>query len=241
MKQKSIIFFILLIICIYIATIYVIKNTISNYSNNIEREKNIKKLRGLIWSSYILTTFITIYLLIQQYSKIGFYHNKTLFSITILILLLNTYLTSHEECILINQLITNSKKKLEDMYTILTIMVVINVVSLLVLIYRGEGTKIYNPKYEYLHYELRETNGKIIPNALKNKPIIKPTKNITYKNVFQNNYKKIGKSILEKIQNVPNLQKLKKVSKTYINPILLEPKKLLRLETYINPILYKRN
>ena len=81
-------------------------------------------------------------------------------------------MTLQEECMLKSQLITNSENKLQDTYKILTIMVVINVVILLVLIYTEEETKIYKPKYEYLHYDLEETNGKILLNILNNKYLL---------------------------------------------------------------------
>ena len=87
--KNGVTFFIMLIIGLYIATIYLNKKTIDNYSSISERDKNLNNLRGLFWSSYITSTVITIYLLIKLYSKKGFYYNKSAFVITILILLLN--------------------------------------------------------------------------------------------------------------------------------------------------------
>ena len=98
--KNGIILFIFLIIGLYIGTITLNKKTIDDYSNISERDKNLNNLRGLTWASYITTTVITIYLLIKLFSKTGFYYNKSMFVITILILLLNTALTMHEDILL---------------------------------------------------------------------------------------------------------------------------------------------
>ena len=123
--------FIVLIIGLYIGIISLNKETIDIYSNISERDKNLNNLRGLTWASYITTTVITIYLLIRMFSKTGFYYNKSMFVITILILLLNTALTIHEDILLKESLIKiNTEHNLKNIYVTSTIMIVINVISL---------------------------------------------------------------------------------------------------------------
>lgn len=205
--KNGVTFFIMLIIGLYIATIYLNKKTIDNYSSISERDKNLNNLRGLFWSSYITSTVITIYLLIKLYSKKGFYYNKSAFVITILILLLNTGLIIHEEYTIKELLLKiNTQHNLDDMYTIPTIMTVVNIISLLALMYTN-----------------KEENG-----------TIKQTQNIMYENVFQNRTTPyIDPSLLlppkRKIKNVEKIRR--KLAAVYINPSLMSKK---QSEAYIN-------
>ena len=218
--KNGIIYFILLIIGIYIATIYVNKKTIDEYENISERDKNLNNIRGLIWGSYIVVTTITIYLLVKLYSKTGFYYNKFMFIITIIILLVNTGLTIHEEYILKDLLSKiNNDHQLNNIYIISTIMVVINIISLIGLMYTNEESKIYRPKYETIQYQYTQDGGIIAPSLLRtNKTNIEPTKNIVYENVFQNK------------------------PQSYIAPSLLPPKRTIQKKDKIDRILKsKRN
>jgi hypothetical protein len=185
--KNGIILFIVLIIGLYIGTITLNKKTIDDYSNISERDKNLNNLRGLTWASYITTTVITIYLLIKLFSKTGFYYNKSMFVITILILLLNTALTIHEEILLKDLLIKiNTEHNLNNIYVTSTIMIVINVISLVSLMYINDNSKIYTPNYKTMQYEYTQEGGKILPTLLDSNKSIRPTKNVSYENVFQN-------------------------------------------------------
>lgn len=180
--KNGIMLFIALIIGLYIGTIVLNKKIIDEYSNISERDKNLNNLRGLLLASYITTTVITIYLLIRMFSKTGFYYNKSMFVITILILLLNTSLTMHGEYMLKDLLIKiNTEHKLNYIYVMSTIMTVINIASLLALLYTDKNSKIYNPNYETIKYEYTQEGGKILPSL--NFKTIKPTKNIFYENI----------------------------------------------------------
>ena len=136
--NKSIIFFIIVIICLYIATILLNKNTIDNYQNLNEREKNITNLRGLLWISYTTSTVISIYLLVKLFSKTGFYNNKSMFIITILILLLNTALNIHEEYMLKDSYKNMNEDGFNSIYVETTVITVINILMLLSLMYTKE-------------------------------------------------------------------------------------------------------
>ena len=208
--KNGVTFFIMLIIGLYIATIYLNKKTIDNYSSISERDKNLNNLRGLFWSSYITSTVITIYLLIKLYSKKGFYYNKSAFVITILILLLNTGLIMHEEYTIKELLLKiNTKHNLDDMYTIPTIMTVVNIISLLALMYTN-----------------KEENG-----------TIKPTQNIMYENVFQNRTTPYidPSSLLPPKRKIKNVEKIRrKLAAVYIDPSLLQKK---QSEAYVNQLL----
>jgi len=237
--KNGIILFIVLIIGLYIGTITLNKKTIDDYSNISERDKNLNNLRGLTWASYITTTVITIYLLIKLFSKTGFYYNKSMFVITILILLLNTALTMHED-ILLNELLIkiNTEHNLNNIYVTSTIMIVINVISLVSLMYINDNSKIYTPNYETIQYEYTQEGGKILPSLLESNKPIRPTKNVLYENVFQNKPK--TKSINSTSFFVgPSLIPSKSIFQgalqdSYINPILLQNKKS---DIYINPML----
>jgi hypothetical protein len=185
--KNGIILFIVLIIGLYIGTITLNKKTIDDYSNISERDKNLNNLRGLTWASYITTTVITIYLLIKLFSKTGFYYNKSMFVITILILLLNTALTIHEEILLKDLLIKiNTEHNLNNIYVTSTIMIVINVISLVSLMYINNNSKIYTPNYETIQYKYTQEGDKILPSLLDSNKPIRPTRNVLYENVFQN-------------------------------------------------------
>ena len=237
--KNGIILFIFLIIGLYIGTITLNKKTIDDYSNISERDKNLNNLRGLTWASYITTTVITIYLLIKLFSKTGFYYNKSMFVITILILLLNTALTMHED-ILLNELLIkiNTEHNLNNIYVTSTIMIVINVISLVSLMYINNNSKIYTPNYKTINYEYTEKSGKKIPNLLSSNKPIKPTGNVSYENVYQNKPK--TKSIDSTSFFVePSLIPSKSIFQgalqdSYINPMLLQNKKS---DIYINPML----
>ena len=228
--KNGISLFIVLIIGLYIGIISLNKETIDIYSNISERDKNLNNLRGLTWASYITTTVITIYLLIRMFSKTGFYYNKSMFVITILILLLNTALTIHEDILLKESLIKiNTEHNLKNIYVTSTIMIVINVISLVSLMYINDESKIYKPNYETIHYKYSEEGGKILPSLLESNKTIKPTKNVSYENVFQNKPK--TKSIDSTSFFVePSLLSNKSifqgaVQDSYINPMLLQNKK----------------
>ena len=241
---NGIMLFIVLIIGLYIGTLVLNKKTIDDYSNMNERDKNLNNLRGLLWASYITITVITIYLLIKMFSKTGFYYNKSIFVITILILLVNTALIIHEEYILKDLLIKiNTEHNLNNIYVMSTIMTVINVISLLSLIYTNENSKIYKPDYQTINYEYTEESGKILSSLLDiNKPI-RPTKNVSYENVFQNKSNKISNSLkkskpVTKSKNKslnPNKSIFQgAIQDSYVNPLLLQNKKS---DVYVNPIL----
>ena len=237
--KNGIILFIFLIIGLYIGTITLNKKTIDDYSNISERDKNLNNLRGLTWASYITTTVITIYFLIKLFSKTGFYYNKSMFVITILILLLNTGLTMHED-ILLNELLIkiNTEHNLNNIYVTSTIMIVINVISLVSLMYINDNSKIYTPNYETIQYEYTQEGGKILPSLLDSNKPIRPTRNVSYENVFQNKPKtKLIDSTSFFVE--PSLIPSKSifqgaVQDSYINPMLLQNKKS---DIYINPML----
>jgi len=237
--KNGIILFIVLIIGLYIGTITLNKKTIDDYSNISERDKNLNNLRGLTWASYITTTVITIYLLIKLFSKTGFYYNKSMFVITILILLLNTALTIHEEILLKDLLIKiNTEHNLNNIYVTSTIMIVINVISLVSLMYINNNSKIYTPNYETIQYKYTQEGDKILPSLLDSNKPIRPTRNVLYENVFQNKPK--TKSINSTSFFVePSLIPSKSifqgaVQDSYINPMLIQNKKS---DIYINPML----
>jgi hypothetical protein len=251
--------FIILIIGLYIGTIGLNKKTIEDYSNINERDKNLNNLRGILWASYITTTIITIYLLIKLFSKTGFYYNKSMFIITILILLLNTGLTIQQENIL-RELLTkiNTENNLNNIYVMSTIMTVINVISLLTLMYTNEDSKIYKPDYETIQYEYTQEGGKILPSLLRSNKPIRPTKNVSYENVFQNKPIKSSNSYISQ-SLMPSKNVFQgAVEDSYINPLLLQnkvktpPKKIKKSsvsqvksnrssipnnDVYVNPIL----
>ena len=237
--KNGIILFIFLIIGLYIGTITLNKKTIDDYSNISERDKNLNNLRGLTWASYITTTVITIYLLIKLFSKTGFYYNKSMFVITILILLLNTALTMHED-ILLNELLIkiNTEHNLNNIYVTSTIMIVINVISLVSLMYINNNSKIYTPNYETIQYEYTQEGGKILPSLLDSNKPIRPTRNVSYENVYQNKLK--TKSIKPTQTFIDDSLLPSKsifqgaVQDSYINPMLLQNKKS---DIYINPML----
>ena len=237
--KNGIILFIFLIIGLYIGTITLNKKTIDDYSNISERDKNLNNLRGLIWASYITTTVITIYLLIKLFSKTGFYYNKSMFVITILILLLNTALTMHED-ILLNELLIkiNTEHNLNNIYVTSTIMIVINVISLVSLMYINNNSKIYTPNYETIQYEYTQEGGKILPSLLDSNKPIRPTRNVSYENVYQNKLK--TKSIKPTQTFIDDSLLPSKsifqgaVQDSYINPMLLQNKKS---DVYVNPML----
>ena len=225
--KNGIILFIVLIIGLYIGTITLNKKTIDDYSNISERDKNLNNLRGLTWGSYITTAVITIYLLIELFSKTGFYYNKSMFVITILILLLNTALTIHEEILLKDLLIKiNTEHNLNNIYVTSTIMIVINVISLVSLMYINDNSKIYTPNYKTMQYEYTQEGGKILPSLLESNKPIRPTRNVLYENVFQNK---------PKTKSIPSKSIFQgAVQDSYINPMLLQNKKS---DSYINPML----
>lgn len=230
--KNSIIFFIIVIIFLYIATISLNKKTIDNYQNLNEREKNINNLRGLLWASYITNTVVSVYLLIRLSSK-------SMFIITILILLLNTALIIHEEYMLTA---SYNKKNIDEegfksMYVETTVITVINILMLLSLIYHTKElvpsekeSKIYKPKYETIQYEYTEENGVVYPSMLNsNKPILKPTSKISYKNVFQKKPIKVyidpslipSRKPIKSLRPKKNKNLFEKTEYSYVNPLLL--------------------
>lgn len=223
--KNGIILFIFLIIGLYIGTITLNKKTIDDYSNISQRDKNLNNLRGLTWANYITTTVITIYLLIKLFSKTGFYYNKSMFVITILILLLNTALTIHEEILLKELLIKiNTEHNLNNIYVTSTIMIVINVISLVSLMYINDNSKIYTPNYETIKYEYTQEGGKILPSLLDSNKPIRPTRNVSYENVYQNKPK--NKSIDS--------------TSFFVEPSLIPSKSIFQgaiQDSYMNPIL----
>ena len=237
--KNGIALFIVLIIGLYIVIVSLTKKTIDDYSNISERDKNLNNLRGLTWANYITTTVITIYLLIKLFSKTGFYYNKSMFVIIILILLLNTALTIHEEILLKDLLIKiNTEHNLNNIYITSTIMIVINVISLLALINTNDNSKIYTPNYKTIQYEYTEEGGKILPSLLDSNKPIKPTRNVSYENVFQNKPKTKSidsTSFFVEPSLIPNKSIFQgEVQDLYINPMLLQNKKS---DLYINPML----
>jgi len=169
--KNNITLFIILIITLYGSIIYMNKKIIDNYSDKKNIINDIDNLRGLLWSNYIFTTVLSIYLMIKLYSKDGFNDNKFMFVITIFILLLNTGLSVHEEILLKNIDIYKTEHNLNNIYTVTTVITVINIISLLALIYTckqcdkmiSNQIPKYEPKYSTLNYTYTE-DKKIILN-----------------------------------------------------------------------------
>jgi hypothetical protein len=139
--------------------------------------------------------------------------------------LLNTALTIHEEILLKDLLIKiNTEHNLNNIYVTSTIMIVINVISLVSLMYINNNSKIYTPNYETIQYKYTQEGDKILPSLLDSNKPIRPTRNVLYENVFQNK------------------PKTKSINSTsfFVEPSLIPSKSIFQgavQDSYTNPIL----
>jgi hypothetical protein len=224
--KTSIIFAILLIIGLLIAVLTINKVTIDNYSNKMELYVNINNLRGIVWANYVLVTIITLYLMVKLYGKAGIKNNVSIFVLNVMILLLNTGLTSYEETVLTNTKTQDKDHELNYIYLVSAILSVVNIANIITLLYHLDNyTSLNMPSIQYTY---TEQTGWIHPFGKESTSGQMPTSG--YDRILRDR----NQLLIDRNQLKQNIRQRMSPAEA---PLALKPTVIDTSQPYINPML----